>query len=118
MAGTPINDLLAANLALFMRRRDLNQSGLAARCGVRQNTISLYLDPSKRKEGNRGKKPSGKLSEVERLAGGLGVEPWELLRGFTPSEREAYEHIEQAFRSLHPDKKTSSHAGNISRKSG
>lgn len=102
MSGKPINDVLAENLAHFMLKRGLSQQALAGKCGIGQTTISLYLDPSRRKPGAMGKIPSAKLSEVEMLAISLGVNVWELLRSFTPEEREAYEHIERAFKVLHP----------------
>lgn len=102
MSGKPINDVLAENLAHFMSKRGLSQQALAGKCGIGQTTISLYLDPSRRKPGAMGKIPSAKLSEVEMLANSLGVDVWELLRSFTPAEREAYERIEQAFKVLHP----------------
>lgn len=101
MSGKPINDVLADNLAHFMGKRGLSQQALASKCGIGQTTISLYLDPSRRKPGALGKIPSAKLSEVEMLATSLGVDVWELLRSFTPAEREAYEQIEKAFKLLH-----------------
>lgn len=102
MAARPINDVLAANLSHFMTLRKLTQAALASKCGIGQTTISLYLEPSRRKIGALGKPPSAKLSEVEMLASALGVEVWELLRHLTPAERLAYEQIEKAFRVMNP----------------
>lgn len=105
MQNLPINDVLADNLAYFMQKRGLNQTGLAKKSGVRQNTISLYLDPSKRKPSAKGKPASGKLTEVAMLADGLGVEAWELIRSLDQDQREAYSQIEAAFRAIQPEKK-------------
>ena len=52
---------------------------LAKLCGVGQTTISLYLNPERRNLGCEGKAGSAKLTEVERLATALGLEPWVLL---------------------------------------
>lgn len=102
MTAKPINDVLAANLAHFMTKRGLTQAALASKCGIGQTTVSLYLDPSRRKIGTLGKPPSAKLSEVEMLAGALGVEVWELLRHLTPAQRDAYEQIEKVYQLMNP----------------
>lgn len=102
MTAKPINEVLAENLLHFMKKRELTQSALAAKCGIGQTTISLYLAPTRRKIGARGKPPSAKLSEVEMLAGALGVEIWELLRHLTPAQRAAYEQIEKAYQAMNP----------------
>lgn len=103
MASTPINNVLARNLALFMERRDgMTQMELSVKSGVGQTTISLYLHPENRKPGANGKNPSAKLAEVEMLAKALGVQIWELLRDLTPEQRSAYEAIEKAFIALNP----------------
>lgn len=102
MTAKPINDVLAANLAHFMTKRGLTQAALAGKCGIGQTTVSLYLDPSRRKIGALGKPPSAKLSEVEMLAGALGVEVWELLRHLTPAQRDAYEQIEKVYQLMNP----------------
>lgn len=107
MAAEPINDVLATNLAHFMAKRGLTQAALASKCGVGQTTVSLYLDPSRRKIGARGKPPSAKLSEVEMLAKALSVEVWELLRHLTPAEREAYEQIEKVYNLMNPQSNAS-----------
>ena len=109
MAANPINEVLAANLAYFMAQRGLTQKALAEKCGVGQTTISLYLNPSRRKSGIGGKPASAKLSEVEMLAKSLDVEIWEMLRQLSKDERQAQTQIEQAFRVLQPPE-TLSHA--------
>ncbi len=110
MEKKPINDVLAANLAHFMQARGLTQKALEGLSGVGQTTISLYLHPDRRAPGKSGKVPSAKLSEVESLANALDIEVWQLLRSLTPSEREAYEQIENAYlslkRSAQPDSPT------------
>lgn len=102
MTAKPINEVLAENLLHFMEQRGLTQSALAAKCGIGQTTISLYLAPTRRKIGARGKPQSAKLSEVEMLAGALGIEIWELLRQLTPAQRAAYEQIEKAYQAMNP----------------
>lgn len=102
MAATPINETLAENLRHFMKQRELVQTSLAEKSGVAQTTISNYLNPGRRPVGASGKAPSAKLSEVEMMAIALEIEPWQLLRSFSPEERVAYEAIELAYRSLHP----------------
>lgn len=94
MKEKQINEVLASNLAHFMGKRQLSQKALASRSGVAQTTISLYLDPTRRKPGATGKVPSAKLSEVEMLASALSVEVWELLRNLTAEEREVYDQLE------------------------
>lgn len=101
MRNPPINDVLAENLRHFMEKRGLTQQALASKCGdVGQTTIGLYLHPARRKPSAKGKRPSTKLSEIESIAKALDVAVWELLRAFTPDEREAYRQIEEAFRLL------------------
>lgn len=103
MGKPSINDVLARNLAYFMEKQGLTQTALAKRSGVKQNTISIYLDPSKRKPGVRGKEASAKLTEVAMLAEGLKIEPWELIRNLSQKERDAYTQIESAFRAIRRD---------------
>ncbi len=100
MEVSPLNRTLAVNLRALMEKHALTQQELSAKCGVAQTTISLYLNPDRRKPGKDGKPGSAKLTEVEMLGNALGVQPWELLRPLTPSERSAYEKIEAAFREL------------------
>lgn len=102
MSVKPINEVLAGNLAHFMELRGLKQQSLANKCGMAQTTVSLYLNPSRRKISASGKTPSAKLSEVEQLAKSLDIEIWQLLRDLTPNERQAYEAIETAFFALNP----------------
>lgn len=79
MAESDINELLAENLQAAMDAAKVNQTTLGKKSGVRQNTISLYLKPSKRKPGAKGKPASGKVTEVAMMARALGVEAWQLL---------------------------------------
>lgn len=107
MKKTPINNVLARNLAHFMNERGLTQAVLSEKSDVAQTTISLYLHPDRRQPGKTGKLPSAKLSEVESLAKALDLGVWELLRDLSPVQRQAYEQIEAAFRKLSsmPDSK-------------
>lgn len=100
MDASPLNKTLAANLRALMDKSKLTQQDVATRCGVAQRTISNYLNPARRAPGKDGKPGSAKLTEVEMLANGLGVEPWELLRPLSAEERSAYEKIEAAFQAL------------------
>lgn len=79
MADVDINQLLAKNLKARMDDAEVNQTALGKKSGVAQNTISLYLAPEKRKPGAKGKEPSGKLTEVAKMAEALDLEPWQLL---------------------------------------
>lgn len=79
MAVVDINQLLAKNLKARMQDADVNQTALGKKSGVAQNTISLYLAPEKRKPSAKGKEPSGKLTEVAKMAEALDLEPWQLL---------------------------------------
>lgn len=100
VSKTPINQILAENLAHFMEERGLNQVSLGRRCGIAQRSISNYLNPDARAVGKSGKAPSAKLSEVELIADGLGIEAWQLLRKMSDSERALYLRVEEAFRGL------------------
>lgn len=40
------------------------------------------------------------LEKLEKLASGLGVEPWKLLADFTPEKRKAWDAFEAAFNSI------------------
>lgn len=106
MQRTPINQALAENLDHYMRKKGWVQKTLAAKCGVGQTTISLYLHPERRKLGKDGKPGSAKLTEVEMLADVLEVDPWELIRPLSPTQRAAYEQIEAAYKALLPMKET------------
>ena len=80
MPKKPINEVLADNLKRLMAEHKQTQKSLSAATGVAQTTIGLYLSPDRRMRSASGKAPSAKLSEVELLATGLGVEVWELLQ--------------------------------------
>lgn len=102
MKKKPINDVLAVNLKHFMTEKGFSQSSLAAKSGVAQRTIGNYLNAELRyaEVSKTGKPPSAKLAEVERIADGLGVEVWELLRPISPAERGFYKQIEESFERL------------------
>ena len=102
MTNSPLNQALAENLAHHMEKKGLRQMALAKKCGVGQTTISLYLNPERRKPGKDGKAGSAKLTEVEMLAAALDVEPWELLRPYDGIQRDVYERIEAAYKALNP----------------
>lgn len=78
MPKKTLNQVLAENLKAQMGDKWV-QKTLAAASGIGQTTISLYLNPDRRKSGATGKAPSAKLSEVERLAAALGCSPLTLL---------------------------------------
>lgn len=97
----PINHVLATNLSHFMKEKKLSQAELGRKVGVAQRTIGNYMNPELRDPvGKTGKPRSAKLSELELIAEGLGVEVWELLRPLTPGEREFYRQIEESFTRL------------------
>ncbi len=96
----PVNQVIADNLAYFMEKRGVNQPQLAARSGVSQTAISLYLNPERRMPSKSGKPPSAKVTELAQLAAALDVGVWELMRPMTEREREFYRSIEVAYRTL------------------
>jgi transcriptional regulator with XRE-family HTH domain len=101
MAKMPINQVLAANLTHFMGEQKLSQAALGRKVGLSQRTIGNYMNPDLRDPvGKTGKARSAKLSEVELIATGLGVEVWELLRPLSPAERAFYRQIEESFTRL------------------
>lgn len=100
MQVSPLNEALAANLKELMEKRGLTQMALAKLCGIGQTTISLYLNPERRRTGADGKPGSAKLTEVEMLAAALDVQPWELIRPMNEVEREVYKKIEDAYKAL------------------
>lgn len=101
MAKLPINEVLAVNLAHFMKEKGFTQSSLGRKAGIAQRTIGNYLKPELRQaESKSGKPASAKLTEVEKIADGLGVEVWELLRPISPTEREFHRQIEESFDKL------------------
>ena len=79
---------------------------LAKSAGVSQKTVWNFLNPGKRNQGARGEIASGTLANLEKIAGALKVEPWQLTQSRSAAERQAYEKIEQAYRILHDDKPT------------
>lgn len=101
MAQKPINQVLAENLAYFMKARGIaTQPALAKKSGVAQRTISNYLRPEIRQSSKSGKPPSAKLTELEKIAEALEVGVWDLLRDMDPSERAFYAQIEEAYTKL------------------
>lgn len=89
-----INEVLAENLGYFMRQKGLSPAALGKKAGMGQTTVSLYLRPKDRGAGSKGKEPSGKVAEVQRLADALEIEPWELLRPLTAAQRDFYRSME------------------------
>lgn len=96
----PINDVIAENLAYFMKKKGLNQTQLALASGIGQTTISLYLDPARRLPSKSGKEPSAKVTELAQLAIALGIGVWQLMREMTDEERDFYDSIERAYGKL------------------
>lgn len=98
MGKPSINEVLADNLRFFMTERGIDtQAALAKKCLLSQRSISNYLSPKLRVVGSKGKEPSAKLSEVERLADALQVEVWQLLRPMSKADRVIYSKVEEAF---------------------
>lgn len=87
MDKLPITETLAINLAYFMKQTGIAQGALAKSCRLGQTTISLYLNPDKRKPSATGKESSPTLARVSLLAEALGVELWELVCPLSPAER-------------------------------
>jgi transcriptional regulator with XRE-family HTH domain len=101
MAAKSVNAVLADNLRYWMGQSGISsQEQLAAKSGVSQRTISNYLNPENRQESATGKEPSAKLTELDKIAGALGVGVWDLVRPMTPRERQFYRQVEQAYRDL------------------
>lgn len=100
-----INQVLAENLAHWMGERKLTQNALAEKAGVSQKTISNYLNPEQRVDGAKGKEPSAKLTELNRIAGALGVGVWELVRRMSERERALYTAIEKQYEGVRQDAK-------------
>lgn len=95
MDETAISDVVALNLRHFMAQRKLTQQVLAKKSGMAQTTISLYLNPSSRKETGKADPPAPNLGKVNALAGALGVELWELLRPLTQSQRDLIKNVDR-----------------------
>jgi len=62
--------VLAKNMRQLRARIGVSQEALAAECGINRT----YLSSVERSERNIS------VDNIERIAKGLGVEPWELLR--------------------------------------
>ncbi len=100
MSGKTINQVVADNLRYWMAQAKMTQAALAEKAGVDQKTISNYLNPEQRTEGSRGKEPSARLSELDKVARALRVELWQLTRSMSARERAMYEAIERAYSEL------------------
>jgi hypothetical protein len=91
MEKTHIVDTVATALAYFMsthknpRLRSANGLGKAA--GVSARTVGNFLSPEGRTEGDRGKRPSGKLTELMMIADALGIEVADLVSDQSPAAR-------------------------------
>lgn len=75
----PITHAVARNLRRFMDEKKLKQKEVAKRARIGQTTVSLWLNPAGRKEGETATPASGTLARLEALAKAVGVRPWELL---------------------------------------
>lgn len=65
----PLRDILAKNMRRLRAVRGFSQEALAHECGINRT----YLSAVERTERNVS------IDNIERIARGLGVEPWELL---------------------------------------
>jgi transcriptional regulator with XRE-family HTH domain len=66
----PLRDILAKNMRRLRAERKLSQEALAYECGINRS----YLSGVERSERNVS------LDNIARIAKGLHVEPWKLLR--------------------------------------
>lgn len=66
----PLRDILARNMRRLRAARGLSQEALAHDCGINRT----YLSGVERSERNVS------IDNIARIAKGLGVEPWKLLR--------------------------------------
>lgn len=66
----PLRDILAKNMRRLRAERKLTQEALAYDCGINRT----YLSAVERSERNVS------IDNVARIAKGLGVEPWKLLK--------------------------------------
>jgi transcriptional regulator with XRE-family HTH domain len=66
----PLRDIVARNMRRLRAARGLSQEALAHECGINRT----YLSGVERSERNVS------IDNVARIAKGLGVEPWKLLR--------------------------------------
>ena len=67
----PLRDILAKNMRLLRASRGLSQEALAHECGLNRT----YLSVIERSERNVS------IDNIARIAKGLGVEAWRLLKG-------------------------------------
>ena len=66
----PLRDILAKNMRKLRAERGLTQEALAFECGINRT----YLSSVERSERNVS------IDNIERIAKGLSVEPWVLLK--------------------------------------
>lgn len=66
----PLRDILAKNMRRLRAARKLTQEALAYDCGINRT----YLSAVERSERNVS------IDNIARIAKGLGVEPWKLLK--------------------------------------
>lgn len=100
MKDKSINQVFAENLRTLMDRKGLNQPGLAEKSKVSQKTISNCLNPGNREDSASGVERSANLTNVGKLAKGLGAEPWQMLRPLDHKQRDFYAKIEDLFQSM------------------
>lgn len=74
-----LNQSLALNLERIMRARNLSARQLGQMTGLAPNTIGNYLKATGDQFTSKGKERSAKLTEVQRLADALNVDPLHLL---------------------------------------
>lgn len=79
MTRKSLNQSLALNLERIMRARNLSARQLAQMTGLAPNTIGNYLKASGDQFTSTGKERSAKLTEVQRLADALNLDPLHLL---------------------------------------
>jgi transcriptional regulator with XRE-family HTH domain len=72
----PLRDVLARNMRLIRAARGLSQEALAYECGINRT----YLSGVERSERNIS------IDNIARIAKGLRVEPWKLLKKNDESE--------------------------------
>jgi transcriptional regulator with XRE-family HTH domain len=66
----PLRDILARNMRLLRAKRGLTQEALAYECAINRT----YLSAVERSERNIS------IDNIARIAKGLNIEPWRLLR--------------------------------------
>ena len=75
-----MNQRMAEALDALMRERGLSNNELGRRAGIAPNTVANYRE-SEPEFTSKGKARSAKLSELELIAGALGIDPIALLGG-------------------------------------